>query len=64
MRHAVTVPELERWRENGAGWRLVELTERRVEVELSTCYGEPVDRLESEDPTVIAFLRDQPAEPA
>ncbi|MEO6859615.1 MAG: hypothetical protein ABI323_13715 [Solirubrobacteraceae bacterium] len=64
MRHAVTVAELEHWRENGAGWRLLELTDSRVEVELCTCYGEPVDRLESGDPTVIAFLRDQPAEPA
>ncbi len=61
MRHAATVAELERWREHGATWRLVELSERRVEVELCTCYGEPVDQLSSEDPAVLAFLRDNPA---
>lgn len=61
MRHAVTVAELERWREHGATWRLLELGERHVEVVLCTCYGEPVDQLRSEDPEVIAFLRDHPA---
>jgi hypothetical protein len=62
MRHAVTVAELQRWRDHGATWRLVALTENHVEVELCTCYGEAVDRVRSDDPQIIAFLRESPTE--
>ncbi|MEA2214194.1 MAG: hypothetical protein QOF83_4142 [Solirubrobacteraceae bacterium] len=60
MRHAVTVAELDRWRDHGATWRLLELTQDHIEVELCTCYGEAVDRVRCTDPEVIAFLRAHP----
>jgi hypothetical protein len=62
MRHAVTVGELERWRDHGATWRLLELTADHVELELCTCYGEAVDRVRSDDPRIVTFLREHPAE--
>ena len=48
---------LERWTDNGAGYRVLELTDERAVVQLCTCYGEPVDRLESEDRRLIDYLR-------
>jgi hypothetical protein len=48
---------LERWTDNGAVWRVLELTDERAVVEMCTCYGEPVDRLESEDRRLIDYLR-------
>ena len=56
-RPTITVEGLERWTENGATWRAVEVTEERAVVELCTCYGEPVDMLQSEAPEVIDFVR-------
>ena len=44
-----TIEDLERWEDHGATWRPLELTDERVVVELCTCYGEPVDVLQSED---------------
>jgi hypothetical protein len=51
---------LERWTDHGALYRVLELTDERAVVQLQTCYGEPVDLLQSEDPRLIAFLRDRP----
>jgi hypothetical protein len=48
---------LERWTDNGAVWRVLELTDERAVVEMCTCYGEAVDRLESEDRRLIDYLR-------
>ena len=62
MRHAVTVAELERWREHGATWRVVQLSADHVEAELCTCYGEPVEHVSSDDPQIVAFLRAHPTE--
>jgi hypothetical protein len=61
VRHSATVTELEHWRDHGATWRVREMTEEHVEVELCTCSGEPVDQLRSDDPAVIAFLRADPS---
>ena len=57
VRPSITVEDLERWEENGATWRTLELTDERAVVELCTCYGEPVDTLQSEAPEVIEFVR-------
>jgi hypothetical protein len=57
VRPSITVADLERWEENGATWRTLELSDERAVVELCTCYGEPVDTLQSEAPEVIAFVR-------
>ena len=54
---ALTVKGLEDWAGAGAHWRVVHHTERRAVVELQQCTGEPIERLESEDPAVIAYLR-------
>ena len=50
---------LERWEEHGALWRVVSVGDERAVVDLCTCTGEPVERLESGDPELIRFLRDR-----
>jgi hypothetical protein len=51
------VDVLRRWEHHGAEWRLVSLGDDRAMVELCTCYGEPVERLESDDAELLRFLR-------
>jgi hypothetical protein len=51
---------LERWTDHGALYRVLELTDERAVVQLQTCYGEPVELLESDDSGLIAFLRERP----
>jgi hypothetical protein len=51
------VGELERWTFFGAQWRVVALSHEHATVDLCTCTGEPVDRIESDDPVLIAYLR-------
>lgn len=53
----ITTGELHDWREHGAIWRLVELGDEHVVIDLCTCYGEPVDRVHADDPAVIAYAR-------
>jgi hypothetical protein len=53
----LTIERLERWAHAGAHWRVVHYSERRAVVELQQCTGEPVERLASDDPAVIAYLR-------
>ena len=53
----VTIEDLQRWRDHGATWRALELTDERAVVELCTCYGEPVDLVQNEDPALIDFAR-------
>jgi hypothetical protein len=48
---------LTRWEDSGAVWRAVHVSDERAVVDLCTCTGEPVDRLESADPELIRFLR-------
>ncbi len=55
-----TVAELEDWEQGGATWRPVELGERRAVVELCSCSGEPMERVESGDPELIEFVRAHP----
>ncbi|HKP89500.1 MAG TPA: hypothetical protein VJT75_05940 [Thermoleophilaceae bacterium] len=47
---------LERWVEHGATFAVIELSRDRAVVELRTCYGEPVERLESSDPKLVRYL--------
>ena len=54
---ALTIKGLEDWARAGARWRVVHHGERRAVVELQQCTGEPIERLESEDPAVLAYLR-------
>ncbi len=52
---------LQRWEEHGAQWRLLELHDGGATVELCTCTGEPVDRVESSDPELLALVRRRPS---
>ena len=56
-RPQLTIEALERWEDNGATWRPLEVSDERAVVELCTCYGEPVDTLQTQVPEVIAFVR-------
>ncbi len=53
---------LERWALFGAEWRVVSLSDEQAVVELCTCTGEPVERWESGDPTLISYLRQAQAD--
>ena len=50
--------ELEDWELHGATWRTVELQRQRVVLELCSCSGEPMDRVESDDSELIEYVRD------
>jgi hypothetical protein len=52
---------LRRWEDHGAMWRAVHVSDARAIVDLCTCMGEPVDRIESDDPDLIAFVRERAA---
>jgi hypothetical protein len=49
--------ELERWTLSGGHWRLVDISSERAVVDLCACTWEPMERLESDDPVLIAHLR-------
>jgi hypothetical protein len=55
------IATLERWEAHGASWRLLELRDGRAVVELCTCYGEPVDRVDSDDPELLQLVRRRPS---
>jgi hypothetical protein len=42
---------------SGGRWRVVSISDQQAVVDLCTCTGEPMERLESDDPAVIAHLR-------
>jgi hypothetical protein len=51
------VAAIERWTDSGAGYRVLVLTDELAVVELRTCEGTPVERIESRDPALLAYLR-------
>ena len=53
----VTIADLERWVLSGASWRVVDISNERAVVDLCTCMDEPLERLQSDDPAVIGYLR-------
>lgn len=55
-----TITELEDWARSGAMWRAVELTEGHAVVDLCACTGELMERVQSDDPELIAFVRAHP----
>jgi hypothetical protein len=55
---------LTRWEDSGATWRALHVSDAKAIVELCTCSGEPVDRIESDEPELIAFLRARPTSEA
>ena len=48
---------IERWHDFGAVVRVLHLSDDAAIVQLCACTGEPVERLESRDPRVVAYLR-------
>jgi hypothetical protein len=52
-----TLEDLERWALSGGHWRVVDISSERAVVDLCACTGEPMERLQSDDPAVIAHLR-------
>jgi len=53
----LSIAGLERWVLSGASWRVVDISNKRAVVDLCTCMGEPLERLQSDDPAVIGYLR-------
>jgi hypothetical protein len=51
------VETLRRWEQHGAEWRAVHVSDEHAVVDLCTCTGELVERLESDDPALIRYLR-------
>jgi hypothetical protein len=48
---------LRRWEDSGATWRVVSRAGGRLRIALITCTGdEEMDRLESDDPDLLAFV--------
>jgi hypothetical protein len=58
----LTIDALERWVLFGAQWRIVDLSGERGVVDLCTCTGEIVERLQSDDPALIRYLRSAQSE--
>lgn len=57
------VATLERWRNHGADYRVLHLSDELAVVELCTCFGEPVDQLESSDPRLLRYLEERRSSP-
>jgi hypothetical protein len=53
----VTIDDLERWVLSGGQWRVVDISREHAVVDMCSCTGEPMDRVESDDPAVIGYLR-------
>ncbi len=57
MPRAATIAELEDWERNGAVWRPVEIQGGRAVVDLCSCTGELMERVEGAEPEFVAFVR-------
>jgi len=54
---SVTIDDLERWVLSGARWRVVDISNESAVVEMCACTGEAMERVETDDPIVIGYLR-------
>ena len=57
MPRVATIHELNDWELNGAVWRPAEIYSDHVVVDLCSCTGELMERVESVDPQFISFVR-------
>jgi hypothetical protein len=55
------VAKLVRWCDAGADYRVVHLSDDAAVVDLTTCDGQPMERLESSDRRLIDHLREHSA---
>jgi hypothetical protein len=61
MATEAAIDVLKRWEDHGAVWRAVHVSDAKAVVDLCTCDGQPVERLQSDDAELIAFLRERAA---
>jgi hypothetical protein len=54
---SVTIEDLERWEDNGAMWRPFEITDKRAVIDLCSCTGEAMERVQSDAKDVIELAR-------
>ena len=54
---SVTIEDLERWEDNGAMWRPFEVTDTRAVIDLCSCTGEAMERVQSDAEDVIELAR-------
>ncbi|MDQ6776114.1 MAG: hypothetical protein M3071_07845 [Actinomycetota bacterium] len=54
---SLTIDRLERWVLFGAQWRVVDISVGHAVVDFCTCAGMLVERLQTDDPAVIDYLR-------
>lgn len=59
---SVTVEDLERWEQRGAVWRTVAVNDHRALIDLCSCTGEPMERVQGDAPELIEFVRSRRAE--
>ena len=55
---SATIEYLKDWELGGATWRPVHVSDRYAVIELCTCSGEAMDRIEGDDPELIAYVRE------
>ena len=53
----VTLEYLKGWELHGATWRPLDVSDERAVIQLCSCTGEPMDRVQSEEPELIAYVR-------
>ena len=54
---SVTIEDLDRWEDNGAVWRPFEVTDTHAVIDLCSCTGEPMERVQSDAEDVIELAR-------
>jgi hypothetical protein len=54
---SVTIKDLERWEDGGAIWRPFEVTDRHAVIDLCSCTGEAMERVQSDAEDVIELAR-------
>ena len=55
----ITLADLLRWEEHGAGWWVIDSGEAEVVLELRQCTGEPVTRVRGSEPALISHVVEQ-----
>jgi hypothetical protein len=54
---SAALDKLESWVDSGADYRVLHLSDEAAIVDLTTCTGEPMERLESSDRDLIDYVR-------
>jgi hypothetical protein len=62
VRRQTSIVELEDWERGGGVWRTVEISDERAIVDLCACTGELMERVDTDEPEVIAFVRAHPGD--